>query len=111
MTFRILADEHCERKVVDYLRKEGHDVERVVDLSELGHGSSDAEIAAYARQENRLILTSDDDFLAEVDYDGLLFQPDENMPAADVAAAISSISSHVDQNEMTSELYVTDNWL
>ncbi len=114
MTFRILADEHCERKAVDYLRKEGHDVERVIDVPELGHGASDAEIAAYAQREDRLILTSDDDFLAEIEHTehaGILFQPNERMNAFDVASAVSSIASHIDQGKIDTDVYVTENWL
>ncbi|WP_436933955.1 hypothetical protein [Halovenus marina] len=36
MVYRILADENIERATVNYLRKLGHDVERLDDVTELG---------------------------------------------------------------------------
>ncbi|WP_276224598.1 DUF5615 family PIN-like protein [Haloarcula halophila] len=67
MAYRILADENIERATVTYLRKLGHDVEWIRDVSELGVGSSDTAIASYATAGNRLILTQDDDFFTEMD--------------------------------------------
>ena len=62
MAYRILADENVERATVNYLRKLGHEVERLDDIAELGLGTDDASIAHYARDQDRLILTQDDDF-------------------------------------------------
>ena len=47
MAYRILADENVERATVNYLRKLGHDVERLDDVVELGLGSDDGPIARY----------------------------------------------------------------
>ncbi len=66
MTYRILTDGNVERATVNYLRKLGHDVERLDDVTELGLGSEDEAIARYAREHDRLILTQDDDFFTEL---------------------------------------------
>lgn len=77
MAYRILADENVERASANYLRKLGHDVERLDDVPELGLGTDDERIARYAREHDRLILTQDDDFFTDIDIEdtaGVLFQ-------------------------------------
>ena len=46
MGFSLLLDEMTEASLAEYCRKLGHDVERVVTVSELGSGSDDGEIVA-----------------------------------------------------------------
>ena len=58
-----LLDENIAAPLADKLDKAGHDVERVVNVSELGEGVDDTTIRRYAVQESRLIVTSDDDFV------------------------------------------------
>jgi hypothetical protein len=41
MAYRLLVDENVERATVNYLRKLGHDVERLDDVAELGLGADD----------------------------------------------------------------------
>jgi hypothetical protein len=55
----LLADENADTEWVRALRDDGHDVARVVDLSELGVGSPDSEVIAVATRANRVLLTSD----------------------------------------------------
>lgn len=69
MGYRVLADENIERAAVYYLRKLDYDVEWIGDVPELGIGVDDVSIAAYARENDRLILTQDVDFLTELDVD------------------------------------------
>jgi len=54
MAYRILADENVERATVNYLRKLGHDIEQLDEISELGLGIEDESIARYAREHDRL---------------------------------------------------------
>ncbi|MFT4949421.1 MAG: hypothetical protein ACI9CA_001558 [Natronomonas sp.] len=82
MAYRILADENVERVTVNYLRKLGHDVERLDGVAELGLGTDDGPVARYARGHDRLILTQDDDFFTELDIEdtgGVLFQGDQTL--------------------------------
>jgi predicted nuclease of predicted toxin-antitoxin system len=113
MTYRILVDENVERATVNYLRKLGHDVERLDDVSELGLGADDGPIARYARQHDRLILTQDDDYFTELAIDdtaGVLFQRDQTLSAREVGDAVHEMAHHLDQSDVVLE-YVGKNWL
>ena len=63
MQVSFLLDENIAAPLADKLDKAGHDVERVVDVGELGEGVADTSIRLYAVQEGRLLVTSDDDFI------------------------------------------------
>lgn len=67
MSFSLLLDEMTEAALAEYCDKLGHDVERVVDVPDLGAGSDDTEIVAYTEREHRLLVTYDDDFLGAHD--------------------------------------------
>ena len=113
MAYRILADENVERATVNYLRKLGHDVERLDDVDVLGLGVEDATIAEYAREGDRLILTQDDDFFTELgiqDTAGVLFQRDQTLSTREVGDAVHEISQYLDQSDVVLE-YVSRNWL
>ena len=113
MVYRILADENIERATVTYLRKLGHDVERLDDIAELGLGAEDESIAQYAREHDRLILTQDDDFFAELDSKttaGVLFQRDQTLSTREVGDAVHEASQYLDQSDIVLE-YVSRNWL
>jgi predicted nuclease of predicted toxin-antitoxin system len=113
MVYRILVDENIERATVNYLRKLGHDVERLEDVTELGLGVEDESIARYAHEHERLILTQDDDFFAELDVEttaGVLFQRDQTLSTRDVGDAVHEMSQYLDQSDVLLE-YVSRNWL
>lgn len=111
MAYRILADENVERATINYLRKLGHDVERLDDVAELGLGGEDESIARYAREHDRLILTQDDDFFTDLeDTAGILFQQDQTLSTRDVGDAVHEMSQYLDQSDVTLE-YVSGNWL
>jgi len=61
MQVSLLLDENIAAPLADKLDKSGHDVERVVNVRELGDGVDDTTIRRYAVREGRLIVTSDDD--------------------------------------------------
>jgi hypothetical protein len=56
--FRLLTDEHFPTSVIEFLRKEGREVERVIDL--LGKGTLDPQIFAYAAAMGFVWVTSDE---------------------------------------------------
>jgi len=113
MAYRILADENVERATVNYLRKLGHDVERLDDITEVGLGADDESIVRYAREHDRLILTQDDDFFTEFsveDTSGILFQQDQTLSTRQVGDIVDGMSKYLDQSDITLE-YVSRNWL
>ena len=57
MQVSFLPDENIAAPQADKLDKAGHDVERIVDVSELGEGIDDTTICQSAVREGRLIVT------------------------------------------------------
>ena len=55
----LVADEGVDRQIVDLLRKEGHDV---VYVAELSPGIPDAEVLREANERRAVLLTTDKDF-------------------------------------------------
>lgn len=108
---RILADEEMESLTVHRLRNYGHDVAHVASRDEL-RGASDATLAGFAAEDDRLVLTHDDDFLSlpEDDHDGVLFVP-SGMSPEEVADAVHGVSEYMSQDEVDSVVYVTEGWL
>jgi hypothetical protein len=56
--FRLLTDEHFPTSVIELLRKEGREVERVIDV--LGKGTLDPQVFAYAAEKGFVWVTSDE---------------------------------------------------
>ena len=63
---RLLLDEDSgAHSLLNALRADGHDVERVVDVRALGTGASDAAVYAYAIADDRALITKNGaDFIA-----------------------------------------------
>lgn len=107
MAFSVLADENVERQAARYLHKRGHDVEMVVDV--LQPGETDDEIRKYAESNQRLVLTSDADFLA-TDLP-TLFVPDDKLDAFTLAEIVDTIDEQITREELPRNVYVTTDWL
>lgn len=113
MGYRLLADENVERATINYLRKLDHSVEWIGDVRELGLGADDTSIAEYARENDRLLLTQDNDFFTELDIDrtaGVLFQRDTTLSAREVGDIVHEMSRYIDTSDITLE-YISRDWL
>jgi len=88
--WRFLLDENIDPKTVAYLRKEGVDVEHVLDT--LAEGADDeSDILPYARETERIIVTSDVSDFGALDSDahaGVVLLYDDTMAAYSVAAGL-----------------------
>lgn len=114
MSLRVLADENIDHRTVHRLEHYDHDVEHVDFVATLGKGTDDARIARYSLDADRLVLTSDDDFLTDFtddEYRGLLFIEDETLSTATVADIAPTIAETVDHDRIEGVLYVSPNWL
>ena len=117
MTFRLLLDEMTEASLAGYCRKLDHDVERDVTVSELGPGTEDRDIVAYAVRTDRLLVTYDDDFLRDHDAlsrIGVLFQHNDRTSPFETANIIDGVADNVDQKQVLAHdepFYLTSNWL
>jgi hypothetical protein len=56
--FRLFTDNHVRRQVIKALKTRGWDVVRAVDM--LGESNDDEALLAWATQEGRVFVTSDD---------------------------------------------------
>lgn len=58
--FPLLVDEHVPKPLVQALQRLGWTVVRVVDLTDLGQGSDDDQVFAYALEHGYVVLSSDE---------------------------------------------------
>ena len=56
---KLIADENMDRKIVEFLRQQGHDVLWMVELAP---STPDIDILKLAQPEARIIITRDNDF-------------------------------------------------
>ena len=114
MQVSLLLDENIAASLATKLDKAGHDVARVVDVSELGEGVDDTTICQYAVEEYRVIVTSDDDFL-ELPLDahsGVFYIPNQSLAAHDCYHIIQRvIEAFPDRETMETVTYITTAWL
>jgi len=114
MQVSFLLDENIAAPLADKLDKAGHDVERVVNVSELGGGVDDTAICRYAVKTERLIITSDDDFVQmPVDsHKGVFYVPDQSLPPQELYHIIQRvIEAFPDRETMETVTYITTDWL
>ena len=114
MQVSLLLDENIAASLATKLDKAGHDVERVVEVNELGEGVDDAEICQYAVEEHRIIVTSDDDFveLPLNAHAGVFYVPDQSLPAHELYYIIQRvIEAFPDRETMETVTYITTDWL
>ena len=67
---RLVADENIDRVLVEWLRRQGHDVIWIVEAT---RGVSDDRVVVDARAEHRVILTAD------LDYGELVFHQGQHV--------------------------------
>ncbi|TQQ82607.1 hypothetical protein EGH24_03910 [Halonotius terrestris] len=114
MQVSLLLDENIAAALATKLDKAGHDVERVVNVSELGEGVDDTTICRYAVEEHRIIVTSDDDFVEmELDaHSGVFYIPDQSLPAHECYHIIQRVIDAFPNREMMETVtYITTDWL
>lgn len=61
-----LLDEDTDKRLAGPLEEQGHNIERVVDVRDLGPGTDDADVFEYAEREDRIIVTYDEGFFQRV---------------------------------------------
>ena len=62
MTLRIFADTHIARAISVQLRQKGVDVLRLEETPDLPNNATDRQILVYATENERAVLSLDDDF-------------------------------------------------
>ena len=114
MEVSLVLDENIAAPLADKLDKAGHDVERVVEVRELGEGVDDATICQYAAQEGHLVVTSDDDFVqmpADA-HSGVFYVPDQSLPSQELYHVIQRVlEAYPNRTAMETVTYITTDWL
>ena len=114
MRVSFLLDENIAAPLADKLDKTGHDVERVVEVSELGKGVDDTTIRQYAVQDDRLIVTGDDDFvqMPADSHSGVFYVPDQSLPPHELYHIIQRVIEAFPSREaMDTVTYIATDWL
>lgn len=114
MGYRLLVDENVEYEVYRRLSALGHEVEHVDFVDRLGKGASDEEIAQYSVEQDRTIVTYDDDFVREIPtdrYRAVLFFDDQTVDAGDVTAIVHAVSRVYPHEEVSGLQKVGREWL
>lgn len=92
-------------------RKRGHDVEHVDFIDK---GASDTALAQYPHQEDRILVTYDDDFVVEIDesdYKAVLLFEDQTMSATEVAQIIQRMSDVYPRDDVVGLQKAGREWL
>ncbi len=97
--FKILADENLHKVIVAWLRAQGFDVKFVREELDL-IGSKDSDLIPIAFDEDRIILTQDNDFgqiifTSQVDFIGIVYLRPGHFPGG---KHIQTLQSILDQN-------------
>jgi predicted nuclease of predicted toxin-antitoxin system len=78
---KIIADENCEREMIDSLRSVGH----VVTILDLAPSIDDDTVFTLARKQGRILLTNDHDF-------GVIAEHSEARPPAVILMRLERLS-------------------
>jgi predicted nuclease of predicted toxin-antitoxin system len=99
----LLDEDSGARSLAFALRTAGHDVERVVDVTELGAGASDDAVFDYAVSADRVLITKNgSDFIEIVDqrqaeHPGIVImhygEGGADLPTAAIVNAIGNIDT------------------
>jgi predicted nuclease of predicted toxin-antitoxin system len=103
MTYRLLLDENVEHEVRHRLENYGHDVEHIDYVPALGKGTDDTSIGAYSLQEDRVIVTYDDDFVVDLDpnaFRAVVYFDDVSLTAKEIADILHVMSERYPQEEL-----------
>lgn len=114
MWLRFLLDEDTERDLAQKLHHAGHDVERVVEADELGTGTTDEEVRAYARRTDRILVTHDDDHVAVPpdEHAGVFYGPNQRLSSFTLFQIIQRVAKQYrSPDEISPVVYLTKQWI
>lgn len=114
MGLRLLLDEDTERELATKLRHAEHDVERVVEATELGPGATDDSVREYSRNTGRIIATHDDDHISVAvdEHAGVFYAPNQCLSAFELFRIVQRISEvYPNQSEIPPVVFLTTDWL
>lgn len=115
MAVAFLLDEDIERRLVTLLENDGYEVERVVDVDELGPGSDDDEVRVYAKRTGRIIVTYDDHHITVpgTEHAGVFYCPTQQTQTHIVFRVIKEVLDfYSNRDGLPPVIFLSpDNWL
>lgn len=114
MAVKFLLDENMEPQVGHRLDAYGHPVESIEDVPALGLGATDTEIVTYSKENERVILTYDDDFLTDhgpSDYHCVIYFANESLSATQVSDIVHKMTEAYPESEFTGRQFGGKEWL
>lgn len=112
MTLSFVADEHVKRVFITELRANGYDV--AWTDGGYARGASDVEHLEHSREDDRVVLSNDSDFLRlhdEYDHAGIVLYDDQNMPVTEFIQGIKRIERFVPEEELRGNVVWLDAWV
>ena len=102
---RFLADENFSAKLFPFLRSLGHNIRVVIK------GTADADLAAQAKADSRIILTHDTDFADSDQYPssthaGILLIRINPLHAEQIKASLANLFSHVSEPRLVGHRFL-----
>lgn len=114
MKLQILLDEQTDTKLQSILKNYGHNTKHILNIENLGKGSTDKEIAKYSKNNNRIILTYDNDFILNIqktEYFGVLYNDKSELPPYKIACIIDTMSKYYQLKDFKGINYLDKKWL
>jgi len=112
LTLSFLFDEDTEAEFAQLCANDGHDVRRVVSVPELGSGTDDSQVEAYARSDDRIVVTHDDDFVRETRSVGVFYAPNQRLSSFRLYRIVSEICAlYPGEDALPDVIYLTEDWL
>lgn len=112
---KVLTDEHVPRAVATTLRSEGIDAITIYDTDRVG--VDDQLLLEYAAEHGYVILTNDQDFVAEDfvtarDHHGIFFYEDQRLPRTDLVRAVHNALSVLRPEDLRNEIvFIPNGWI
>lgn len=110
----LLFDEDTEPALSRRCEADGHDVERVAAVPDLGRGAGDATVRDYADRTDRIVVTHDKGFPAAVSssHRGVFYGPDQRLSAETHHHIVQGVCEAYDaRTDLPSTVYLTEDWL
>ncbi|MFB6301655.1 MAG: DUF5615 family PIN-like protein [Haloferacaceae archaeon] len=114
LTLPLLFDEDTEPAFSRRCEDDGHDVERVTAVPDLGRGAGDATICDYADRTDRIVVTHDKGFpkMVASNHRGVFYGPDQRLSAETYHRIVRGVCEAYDAREdLPARAYLTEDWL
>lgn len=114
LTLPLLFDEDAEPELCRRCDADGHDVQRLGEVPDLGRGAGDASVRDYAERTGRIVVTHDKGFASAVasSHRGVFYGPSQRLSAATYHRIVRGVCESYDARaDLPSVVYLTENWL